>query len=84
VLLGIVDLVRDAGEAQALREHLAWSPYPEYAEHVEDVQRAIVLCCCGLWDLRVTVNGEEHKAAPLVAVLDLESFVYRRMSAWAN
>ena len=42
-----VDLVRDGGEAVKLREHLAWSLYPEYAEDIEAVQRAIVLCACG-------------------------------------
>lgn len=83
-MLEIADLVRDAGEARALREHLAWTLYPEYAEHVEDVQRAIVLCCCGLFKMLVLVGGEQHEAAMIVAALDLEPFVERRLLAREN
>jgi hypothetical protein len=57
---------------------------PRYADDTEAVQRAIVLCVCGLSKVAVSVNGEEHRAGLLVAALDLEEFVLRRMSAWAN
>jgi hypothetical protein len=80
----IVDLVRDGGEAEALCAHLLWLCLPEYVEQVEDVQRAIVLCVRGLFEMPVCVGGQEHGAGHLVAVLDLERFVRRRMSAWVN
>jgi hypothetical protein len=79
-----VDLVRDGGEAEALRTHIQWSCYPEYGDEIEDVQRAIVLCACGLGKTPITIAGRGAEAAIHVAALDLESFVCRRMSARAN
>jgi hypothetical protein len=82
--LELVDLVRDGGEGEALREHLSLSLYPELADHVEDVQKAIVLCTCGLWDVPIEVAGREAPARVHVAALDLEPYVFARLAARAN
>ncbi len=83
-MLEIVDLVRDGGEAARLREHLASSLYPEAADDVEAVQRAIVLCACGLWETPIEIAGRESAAGLHVVALDLEGFVERRLLARAN
>ncbi len=62
-----VDLVRDGGEAEELREHLSWSFYPEAADDIESVQRAIVLCACGLWKIPIEIAGREAAAGSHVA-----------------
>jgi hypothetical protein len=82
--LELADLVRDGGEAVALREHLSFSLYPELVDHIEDVQKAIVLCTCGLWDIPIEVAGREARAGVHVAALDLERFVLARLAAFDN
>ncbi|MBA2560806.1 MAG: hypothetical protein H0V07_13160 [Propionibacteriales bacterium] len=67
-----------------LREHLSWTLYPETADDLEAVQRAIVLSACGHPEVTVTVAGRTAIAGCVVAVLGLEEFLERRMRAWAN
>jgi hypothetical protein len=84
VTLERVDLVRDGGEAAELREHLASWLYPEAADDIEAVQRAIVLCACGLWKIPIEIAGREATAGSHVVALGLEPFLERRLGARAN
>ncbi len=67
-----------------LREHLSSSLYPETADDLDAVERAIMLCVCGRGNVPLTVAGRTSAAGMVVAVLDLEGFVERRITAWMN
>ena len=71
-------------EDQVLRTYIENGFYPEYAERLEVVKRAIFLCSSCLFRRRIPVAGAEIEAAVLVAVLDLESFVVSRLRARFN
>jgi hypothetical protein len=67
------------GEAAALREHLEYALYPELAEDIEAVQRAITATAAGRFDERITfASGRVEEAVMVCAVLDLEPFVEAR------
>jgi len=51
---------------------------------MQAVQRAIVLCACGLWKILIEVAGRKAAAGLHVAALDLERFLERRLGARTN
>lgn len=71
-------------EDEALRVHIEQGLYPEYAQYLDVVKRAIFLCSSGLFRRRIPVAGDEIDAALLIAILDLESFVIARLRARFN
>jgi hypothetical protein len=74
-------------EVAALREHVATGCHPEYAEDVDDVidlRRAVQLCSVGLGETPVYLGGYETPASQVVATLDLDEFVERRIHGWAQ
>jgi hypothetical protein len=88
--LAFADLGPPSGlelEVAALREHVARGWHPEYAEDVDvviDLRRAVQLCSVGLGATPVYLGGSETPAAQVVAALDLEQFVERRIHGWAQ
>jgi hypothetical protein len=83
-VLEIVDLWRDGGEAFELGKQLVLGPYPEAAEDIEAVQRAIVYVCWGYWRLPLDIAGREAAAGEHVLTLGLKRFVDRRLNTRAN
>jgi hypothetical protein len=71
-------------EIAALGEHVALGLYPEHVADVDQLRRAVQLCSVGLGDLPVHPAGVETPAATVVAALDLETFVERRIHGWAR
>ena len=74
-------------EVAALRDHVALSSSPDYATNTADmieVRKAVQLCSVGLADISVSPGGDETSAASVVAALDLEPFVERRIRGWAG
>ena len=67
-----------------LVEHLAQGWYPEYGDDVVELRRAVQLCSVGLGDVPVHPGGTETPAASIVADLNLEQFVERRIRGWAR
>jgi hypothetical protein len=51
---------------------------------VGQARRAVQLCSVGLGDLPVHRDGVETPATTLVAALDLDVFVERRIHGWAG
>jgi len=74
-------------EAQtaALRKHLEHALYPELAEDIEAVQRAITATAAGRSDERITfASGRVEEAVMVCAVLDLEPFIEARTAVRAE
>jgi hypothetical protein len=74
-------------EVAALREHVATGAHPEWADDVDDVidlRRAVQLCSVGLGETPVHLGGSETPAALVVAALELDQFVERRIHGWAQ
>ena len=74
-------------EVAALKEHVARGSHPEYADDVDDVidlRRAVQLCSVGLGETTVHLAGSETPASQVVAALDLDLFVERRIHGWAQ
>ena len=70
----------DAGELEALKEHLEYAFYPEMASDIEAVQRAITATVEGRPEELINFkSGWVEKAAMVCAALDLEPFVEARL-----
>ena len=85
--LSFTDLASPTGldiEAAALREHMEIRPSTEYGADVVELRRAVQLCSVGLGDVPVHPAGVEAPASLVVAALDLEEFVERRIHGWAG
>ena len=65
-------------EIVALHQHLG------RVADVVQARRAVQLCSVGLGDLPVHPGGVETPAETVVAALDLEEFVERRIHGWAG
>ena len=79
--LPFADLALPTGldiEILALHQHLG------RVEDVVQARRAVQLCSVGLGDLPVHRGGDETPAETLVAALDLDVFVERRIHGWAG
>jgi aminoglycoside/choline kinase family phosphotransferase len=67
-----------------LRERIALSMYPEHAQHLDQIERALVLLACGLGHVTLDVDGEPVAAALLVAILGLDDLVEERLNYLRN
>jgi hypothetical protein len=81
----IYELVTEAVLHEALRVHVAReSLFPDYADNLEPIKRAIVLCARGRGDAYVVFGHRDNRRADvLVAAVGLEPFVYARMAGQA-
>jgi hypothetical protein len=68
----------------ALADHVALGLPTEHTRDVAELRRAVQFCSVGLGDLPVNTTGVQTPAAEIVAALDLEDFVERRIRGWAR
>jgi hypothetical protein len=71
-------------EIAALREHVAAGGFAEYANEVLELRRAVQLCSVGRGEIPVCPRGVATRANLVVAGLELEPFVERRIRGWAG
>ena len=73
-------------ELAALREHVVLGGYAgvESATILPELRRAVQLCSVGLGELAVRLGGVPTPASAVVAGLDLEPFVERRIRGWTR
>lgn len=65
-------------ERERLREHVAWSLYPEVG--VEAAERALSLCALGSWDTEVEAAGRSYRAGVVVVLCGLDGFLAERVA----